>query len=45
MVGAGLPMWLPNGVFIREALEKFIKDKEFKSHYHRVSSPQLANGK
>lgn len=42
MVGAGLPMWLSNGVFIREALEKFIKNKEFKSHYHRVSSPQLA---
>lgn len=42
MVGAGLPMWLPNGVFIREALEKFIKDKEFKSYYHRVSSPQIA---
>ena len=42
MVGAGLPMWLPNGVFIREALEKFIKEKEFKLHYQRVSSPQLA---
>ena len=42
MVGAGLPMWLPNGVYIREALEKFIKEKEFKSHYQRVSSPQLA---
>lgn len=41
-VGPGLPMWLPNGVFIREALEKFIKEKEFQSHYHRVSSPQLA---
>ena len=42
MVGAGLPMWLPNGVYIREALENFIKDKEFKAQYHRVSSPQLA---
>lgn len=42
MVGAGLPMWLENGVFIREALEKFIKDKEFKRHYQRVSSPGLA---
>ncbi|MFA6236860.1 MAG: threonine--tRNA ligase [Bacteriovorax sp.] len=41
-VGAGLPMWLPNGVCIREALEKFIKEKEFKSQYQRVSSPQLA---
>lgn len=42
MVGAGLPMWLPNGVHIREALERFIKDKEFKLQYQRVSSPQLA---
>ena len=42
MVGAGLPMWLPNGVSIRESLEKFIKEREFKSQYQRVSSPQLA---
>jgi threonyl-tRNA synthetase len=41
-VGAGLPMWLPNGSVIREELEKFIKEKEFMAGYHRVSSPHLA---
>lgn len=41
-VGAGLPMWLPNGSVIREELEKFIKKKEFMAGYQRVSSPHLA---
>lgn len=27
LVGAGLPMWLPNGAIIREELERFIKKK------------------
>jgi threonyl-tRNA synthetase len=40
-VGAGLPMWLPNGVAIREALEEFIKKKERHCGYRRVSSPGL----
>ncbi len=40
-VGAGLPMWLPNGVAIREALESFIKKKECQYGYKRVSSPGL----
>ena len=41
-VGAGLPMWLPNGCIIKEELEKFIKKKEFLGGYSRVSSPHLA---
>ncbi len=41
-VGGGLPMWLPNGAVIREELEKFIKEKEFKAGYLRVSSPEIA---
>lgn len=41
-VGAGLPMWLPNGCVIRDQLEKFIKDKKFLAGYQRVSSPHLA---
>ncbi|MBY0413470.1 MAG: threonine--tRNA ligase, partial [Bdellovibrionales bacterium] len=40
-VGAGLPMWLPNGAVIKEQLEKFIKEKEFLADYQRVSSPHL----
>lgn len=41
-VGAGLPLWLPNGSVIREELEKFIKQKEFQGGYQRVFSPHLA---
>jgi threonyl-tRNA synthetase len=40
-VGAGLPMWLPNGSVIREELERFIKEKEFLRGYLRVNSPHL----
>lgn len=42
LVGAGLPMWLPNGAIIREELERFIKEKEFQENYERVASPHLA---
>ncbi len=41
-IGAGLPVWLPNGVFIREALEKFIKFHEASQGYQRVVSPHIA---
>lgn len=41
-VGAGLPIWLPNGVVIRDELEKYIKDLENKAGYQRVVSPHLA---
>lgn len=41
-VGAGLPLWLPNGCVIRDELEKFIKEKEFLRGYQRVSSPHIA---
>lgn len=43
-IGAGLPVWLPNGVAIREALESFIKDHERRLGYQRVVSPHLAKG-
>ncbi len=42
LVGRGLPLWLPHGMAIREELEKFIKELEFKAGYQRVSSPHLA---
>ncbi|KYG63770.1 hypothetical protein AZI86_13170 [Bdellovibrio bacteriovorus] len=41
-VGAGLPNWLPHGVAIRDSLEAFVKDLEFKGGYQRVISPHLA---
>lgn len=40
-IGAGLPVWLPNGVAIRDSLEAFIKNLEHKGGYQRVVSPHL----
>jgi threonyl-tRNA synthetase len=44
LVGKGLPLWLPNGTVIREELEKFAKEMEFKDGYVRVATPHIANG-
>lgn len=38
-VGVGLPLWTPNGTVIREELEKWAKEEEFKAGYLRVSTP------
>ena len=43
-VGKGLPLWLPNGTVIREELEKFAKELEFKDGYVRVATPHIASG-
>lgn len=43
-IGAGLPVWLSNGVAIRDALEVFMKDLEREGGYQRVVSPHLAKG-
>ncbi|OYZ11307.1 MAG: hypothetical protein B7Y39_19590, partial [Bdellovibrio sp. 28-41-41] len=43
-IGAGLPVWLPNGVAIRDSLELFIKNLERKGGYQRVVSPHLGKG-
>ena len=43
-VGKGLPLWLPNGTVIRDALETFAKELEFKDGYVRVATPHIANG-
>ncbi|MBL7546150.1 MAG: threonine--tRNA ligase [Bdellovibrionaceae bacterium] len=40
-IGAGLPVWLPNGVAIRDSLEAFIRRQENKYGYQRVVSPHL----
>ncbi len=44
-IGAGLPLWLPNGCAIRDKLEQFIKNLERKAGYRRVSSPHIAKAK
>ena len=43
-VGKGLPLWLPNGTVIRDELEKFAKELEFKDGFVRVATPNIANG-
>jgi threonyl-tRNA synthetase len=40
-VGQGLPLWLPNGTIIRDALEKWSQEEEFKAGYDRVSTPTI----
>ncbi|MCA9610444.1 MAG: threonine--tRNA ligase, partial [Myxococcales bacterium] len=42
VVGKGLPLWLPNGTVIRDALEQYMKELEFADGYVRVATPQLA---
>lgn len=43
-VGVGLPMWMPNGAVIREELEKWAKEVEFRAGYQRVSTPAITRG-
>ncbi|HPO11805.1 MAG TPA: threonine--tRNA ligase [Candidatus Hydrogenedentes bacterium] len=43
-VGVGLPMWMPNGAVIREELEKWAREEEFKAGYLRVSTPVITRG-
>lgn len=41
-VGRGLPLWLPNGTIIRDALEDYAKEVEFRYGYQRVTTPHIA---
>ena len=41
-VGAGLPLWLPNGGAMIEELEKLAKETEFAYEYERVKTPHIA---
>ncbi len=41
-VGPGLPLWLPNGGIIIEALEAYAKQTENEAGYQRVKSPHIA---
>ena len=43
-VGAGLPLWLPNGTAMIEELEKLAKETEKKSMYSQVRTPHLTKG-
>lgn len=41
-VGPGLPLWLPNGTAIIDALEDYAKKTEEEAGYVRVKSPHIA---
>jgi threonyl-tRNA synthetase len=41
-VGPGLPLWLPNGTIIIEALENLAKETELAAGYKRVVTPHIA---
>ena len=43
-VGAGLPLWLPNGSVIIEQLENLAKETEDKAGYDRVRTPHITKG-
>ena len=40
-VGAGLPLWLPNGTIIIDELENLAKDTEAQLGYDRVKTPHI----
>ena len=42
-VGSGLPLWLPKGTILREALEKFLREEQRKRGYLPVVTPHIAN--
>ena len=41
-IGPGLPLWLPKGCILREELEKYVKEMEFKAGFQMVATPHLA---
>ena len=42
-VGAGLPVWMPNGAAIRRTLERYIVDRELQNGYEHVYTPIMSN--
>ena len=43
-VGAGLPLWLPNGTVLIDELENLAKETETKAGYDRVKTPHITKG-
>ncbi|HTN36362.1 MAG TPA: threonine--tRNA ligase [Arachidicoccus sp.] len=42
-VGAGLPLWLPNGAMLRERLQQFLQKAQLESGYLPVITPHIGN--
>jgi threonyl-tRNA synthetase len=43
LVGAGLPLWLPNGAVLRDNLERFMRQAQVDRGYKPVISPHIGN--
>src|SRR5690606_26668669 len=43
-VGKGLPLWLPAGTVIRNSIERYAEELEFKYGYQRVATPHITKG-
>ncbi len=43
-VGVGLPLWMPNGAVLRDELEAWAREEEFRAGYVRVSTPAITRG-
>ena len=41
LIGAGMPMWLPNGATVKRILERYIQDKEISLGYQHVYTPSI----
>ena len=43
LVGAGLPLWLPNGAILRDTLERFMRQAQLERGYQPVITPHIGN--
>jgi len=41
LVGKGLILWMPNGTVLRDEIENYAKEMEFRYGYQRVSTPHI----
>ncbi|CBW54004.1 Threonine tRNA ligase [Mycoplasma mycoides subsp. capri LC str. 95010] len=41
LVGAGLPLWLPNGFIVKNEIEKYLRQKEWEYDYIPVETPPI----
>ncbi|MDQ3233051.1 MAG: threonine--tRNA ligase, partial [Pseudobdellovibrionaceae bacterium] len=44
IVGKGLPLWMPNGTVIRDEIQRYAMDMEFRFGYSRVATPHITKG-
>lgn len=43
LAGAGLPIWLPNGMIIKREIERFIIDKEVEYGFQHIETPVMGS--